>query len=101
MRRNRGNTTLRRRRRAENPMHEFDRLPATLRHWLAGAVLPWRPKSVHRAYNRALRRTADEAQAIEELDRLQHRLITRDAQRIWGLSHPDAEVETSTALRSS
>ncbi|ESQ13778.1 MAG: hypothetical protein JKP98_25960 [Rhodobacteraceae bacterium] len=49
MARNRGATSLRRKRRSEDPMREFDRLPANLRAWLANAILPWRPRSVQRA----------------------------------------------------
>ncbi|MEM6355511.1 MAG: DUF6525 family protein [Pseudomonadota bacterium] len=90
---NRGRTSLKRRRRAEDPMREFDRLPAVLRTWLAGAVLPWRPRSVEQSFRRALARTADETRALAELDRLQDRLIAKDAQRIWGTEHPSAVGE--------
>ncbi len=71
-------------------MREFDRLPAELRAWLTGAVLPWRPRSVRRAFDRAVARTKDPASAIQELDRLQEHLIAKDAQRIWGNDHPVA-----------
>lgn len=94
MRGNRGQTSLRRRRRNEDPMREYDRLPAALRAWLAGAILPWRPKSVQLAFSRAMERTQNETLAIAELDRLQDRLIARDAQRLWGLEHPRAAQET-------
>lgn len=87
-------TTLRKQRRAEDPMREFDRLPPELRAWLAGAVLPWRPRSVRRAYEKALRQTRDRHEAFRELDLLQSRRIARDAQALWGADHPAA---TSTA----
>lgn len=81
---NRGATTLKRRRRAENNMDEFDRLPPDLRRWLMSAVLPWRPKSVRRAFDNAYRQTGDPDTALRALDQLQDRLIAKDAARIWG-----------------
>ncbi|MEM9099540.1 MAG: DUF6525 family protein, partial [Pseudomonadota bacterium] len=83
MRGNRGRTSLKRRRRQEDPMQEYDRLPPKLRAWLQAAALPWRPKSVRRAYARALEETHDEHRAIEALDRLQANLIAKDASRVW------------------
>jgi hypothetical protein len=87
---NRGKTSLKCRRRNENPMREFDRLPKELRIWLAAADLPWRAKSVRRSYDRALSQTGDRKKALEELDRLQQRLVAKDAQKVWGPDHPDA-----------
>lgn len=89
MPRNLGHTSLRRRRRETRSMTEFDRLPAELRLWLATAVLPWSPRSARQAYARAVGRTRNKAEALEELDRVQRRLIQRDARRIWGSEHPD------------
>ena len=43
MRGNRGRTSLKLKRRSEDPMRDYDRLPPELRAWLAEAVLPWRP----------------------------------------------------------
>ena len=79
MRRNLGQTNLRKRRRQADPMREFDRLPPQLRTWLAQAALPWRPKSVQRAYQKALARTGDHGSAIAELERLQVRQLEKDA----------------------
>ena len=87
---NRGQTSLKRRRRNENAMQEFDRLPKDLRAWVAEAGLPWRPKSVRRSFERALSETGDRAQALQELDRLERRLISKDVQKIWGDTHPTA-----------
>ncbi|MDJ0824188.1 MAG: DUF6525 family protein [Rhodobacter sp.] len=92
MPRNLGTTRLKRKRRSENPMHEFDRLPPELRGWLAAAILPWRPRSVRRAYDRAFQRTQDTTKALEELDRVQERLIAKDARKIWGNGHPKADA---------
>ncbi|WP_339949675.1 DUF6525 family protein [uncultured Albimonas sp.] len=69
---NRGATALRARRRAGDPMAEFDRLPQPLRRWLARAVLPWSPRSAARAWSRARRAcNGDEAAALARLDALQ------------------------------
>lgn len=87
---NLGATSLRRRRRARDPMRDFDALPPGLRRWLASAVLPWAPRSVGRAFDRALARTRDEARALAELDRVERRLVARDAACIWGREHPMA-----------
>lgn len=88
---NQGATTLRRKRRAANPMRDYDALPKELREWIAGAVLPWRARSVQLAYGRAFARTGDTGLALAELDRVQAALVARDAGRIWGRSHPAAE----------
>lgn len=90
MRKNRGATTLKSKRRARNPMGEYDRLSPPLRAWVATAMLPWRAATVQRAYDRALDRIGDPQQALEELDRLQRALVAKDALRIWGADHPDA-----------
>ena len=85
---NRGRTSLKCRRRNEDPMREFDRLPTELREWLAEAALPWRPKSVRRAFDRAFSRTQDTARALRVLDQLQERQLARDTQMVWGPDHP-------------
>ncbi|MEM6657768.1 MAG: DUF6525 family protein [Pseudomonadota bacterium] len=76
---NLGSTRLKKRKRREDPMREFDRLPPPLRAWLANAALPWRPRSVRRAYDRALSRTGDPSYALQELDRLQAKQLAKDA----------------------
>ena len=81
-------TSLKRRQRCEDPMREYDRLPEPLRAWLATALLPWRPRSVRRAYDTAAARTGDAVAALAELDRMQARLIAKDAARVWGVAHP-------------
>lgn len=86
--RNTGRTSLRQRRRCRDPMREFDRLPPALRAWLARACLPWGPRSVLRAYQRALRQSGDAAHALEALDRLEARLVARDAAQVWGAAYP-------------
>lgn len=71
-------------------MREFDRLPAELRAWLSTAVLPWRPRSVRKAYDKALAETGDRTRAISALDRLQDRLVAKDARAVWGSDYPVA-----------
>ncbi|MGR3511832.1 MAG: DUF6525 family protein [Paracoccaceae bacterium] len=86
-----GATSLRRRRRALNPMGDYDRLPRELRLWVASATLPWRAKSVRDAYEKALARTGTSDAALAELTRLQTTLVAKDAARIWGDTHPEAQ----------
>jgi len=92
---NRGATHLRRRRRCADPMRDYDRLPAELRRWLASAAFPWSPRSVRRAFERALARTRDTSAALAELDRLQWRLVAKDVRRVWGADHPVASMTRS------
>ncbi|MEM7599057.1 MAG: DUF6525 family protein [Pseudomonadota bacterium] len=89
-RRNLGQTSLKRKPRARDPMREFDGLPRELRAWVAAAELPWRPGSVRKSYERALAETGNVAGALQELDRLQERLIAKDAKKVWGEVHPRA-----------
>ena len=93
---NRGNTSLKCKRRNEKPMLEFDRLPRELRVWIAGADLQWRAKSVRKAFDRALSQTGSHEKALEELSRLQRRLISKDATKVWGKEHPDASGAIET-----
>ncbi|MEM6589753.1 MAG: DUF6525 family protein [Pseudomonadota bacterium] len=88
---NAGQTSLKRKPRATDPMREFDGLPQELRAWVARADLPWRPGSVRRSFERALSETGDIVRALEELDRLQERLIAKDAKKVWGEVHPSAQ----------
>lgn len=60
-------------------MREYDQLPPELRAWLSNAVLPWRPKSVLRTFEKALAKTGSEARALAELDRVEAKLIAKDA----------------------
>lgn len=85
---NRGKTSLRCRNRARNPMQEFDRLPPQLRAWVATASLPWTARSVRHAYEKALAQTGDTALALQALDKVQNRLIAKDAPKIWGAAVP-------------
>ncbi|MEM1301341.1 MAG: DUF6525 family protein [Pseudomonadota bacterium] len=93
--RNRGATSLRIRRRKGDPLAEFDRLPPELRRWVSEACLPWRPRSVETAYQKALARTGNAKTALAELDRIEERLVAKDACKVWHGLHPAAEMETA------
>ena len=71
-------------------MREFDGLPSEVRNWMASAQLPWSPRSVRRAYHKALSRTGDSDEAIRTLDEMQSRLVAKDVKRVWGADHPAA-----------
>jgi len=76
---NLGATKVRRSKSCRNPMREYDQLPPELREWVSGAVLPWRPKSVQRTFDKAMARTGDKHRALAELDRVEAKLIARDS----------------------
>ncbi|WP_109465283.1 DUF6525 family protein [Albibacillus kandeliae] len=89
MRRNGGNSSLRRRRRPGDPMEGFDRLPAELRGWLREAALPWSAQSALRVWRRVLAETGGDVQRARlSLDRVQARRLSRDALAVWGPGHP-------------
>lgn len=70
-------------------MRAYDTLPADLRQWLAGAVLPWSPASVRRAWTRAIQTARGDRQAAcAALSALERRRLERDVARIWGKAHP-------------
>ncbi|WP_275393124.1 DUF6525 family protein [Aliiroseovarius sp. Z3] len=91
---NRGKTSLKCKRRSTCSMREYDRLPPELRKWLATAILPWGPRSVHRAYDRAVARTRDKTRALQELDRIQNGLVAKDARKVWEQEHPGGLGQT-------
>lgn len=74
-------------------MQGYDRLPAPLRRWLAGTALPWSPQSALRIWHRALAESAGSPEdAIVRLDRVQTKMLARDAAATWGPGHPAGEV---------
>ena len=75
---NLGETKIKKRRSQADPMKDFDELPKILRDWLNLAALPWRPKSVFRAYNKALRQTGDPSLALRQLEKLQQQKLSMD-----------------------
>lgn len=74
---NLGQTPLRRRRRAADPMRAYDGLPAPLRAWLSQAVLPWSPASCHRIWRQAQAEGASLESILERLDRAERLTLSR------------------------
>lgn len=84
-------SSLTRRRRADDPMAAYDRLPPELRRWLAQAALPWSPRSALRLWRKSLSLHAgDTATALQHLSRVERERLGRDVRRIWGDAHPAA-----------
>ena len=79
---NLGSTTLKKRRRAADPMMTYDALPRPLRSWLAGAALPWSPQSSKRAWDKALRNGLGVDEAIAALTKAEQKTLARDKHRI-------------------
>jgi hypothetical protein len=74
------------RRRTQDPMAAYDRLPPELRGWLAQAALPWSARSALRAWHRALQRFSGDTDAAKQhLSRCERNTLTRDR-----LHMPDA-----------
>lgn len=71
-------TRLRCRRRADDPMATYDRLPAELRAWLNGAKLPWSPKSARAIWVKARRAGLSAEDAVARLERAEARTLARD-----------------------
>ncbi|MEM6608087.1 MAG: DUF6525 family protein [Pseudomonadota bacterium] len=94
---NLGSTSLKRKRRAADPMREYDNLPPELRAWLSTAILPWRPRSVQRSFERFYAQSKNKTSAILELDKLQHRRVAQDGRKVWGAHYPD--LDTLSELR--
>lgn len=87
-------TSLRRRARP-HPMAHYDRLPAELRLWLAGAALPWSPHSALRLWMRLDRECGGDTIAMRQrLDEAEARMLARDTPRIWGMGYPRVEAAT-------
>lgn len=80
MKRNLGQTSLRRTRRARDPMEAFDGLPAPVRQWVAQAALPWSPASVRRIWSKSRARGLSEGEALVSLAQAEARTLARDRQ---------------------
>jgi hypothetical protein len=75
---NLGSTTLKKRRRVADPMMTYDRLPQPLRSWLAGAALPWSPKSCKRIWDKARSNGLSVDDAIVVLTEAERKTLSRD-----------------------
>jgi hypothetical protein len=72
-------SSLAARRRTQDPMAAYDRLPPELRGWLAQAALPWSARSALRAWQRALQRFSGDTDAAKQhLSRCERSTLTRD-----------------------
>ena len=78
MTRNLGETSLRARRRARNPMQTYNALPTPLRQWLAQASLPWSPASARKIWTRAQAKGLSLDEALAMLDRSETKTLARD-----------------------
>ncbi|WP_371153877.1 DUF6525 family protein [Jannaschia sp. 2305UL9-9] len=78
MRGNLGATTLRRRKRACDPMQVYDNLPPELRRWMSQAALPWSPRSCERLWRKARRKGLCAEAATDLLSRAEAKTLARD-----------------------
>lgn len=78
MSRNLGQSSLRRKRRAGDPMETFDGLPAPVRQWVAQAALPWSPASVRRIWVKSLADGLSDDEALLSLAQAEARTLARD-----------------------
>lgn len=80
MNHNLGHCSLRRKRRAVDPMDAFDGLPAPIRQWVAQAALPWSPTSVRRIWSKSRARGLSDDEALASLTQAEARTLARDRQ---------------------
>lgn len=80
MSRNLGQCSLRRKRRARNPMDAFDSLPPPVRQWVAEAALPWSPASVRRLWSKSRAKGLSDDEALVSLTLAEARTLARDRQ---------------------
>ncbi|WP_152457667.1 DUF6525 family protein [Ruegeria sp. THAF33] len=80
MKRNLGQCSLRRRKRAGDPMDAFDSLPQPVRQWVAQAALPWSPASVRRIWSKSRARGLSDDEALVSLAQAEARTLARDRQ---------------------
>lgn len=93
-------SSLKRRNRGR-PMDRYDRLPAALRTWLAGAALPWSAHSVLRLWARLMREAqGDLAAVLARMDLAERRMLQKDCPRIWGDSYPLDAMPVGPVARS-
>jgi len=80
MNRNLGQTSLRRKRRSNDPMGTFDGLPAPVRQWVAQAALPWSPASVQRIWSKSRAKGLSDDAALVSLSQAEARTLAQDRQ---------------------
>jgi hypothetical protein len=74
---NRGQTGLKLKRRAEDPMRAYDALPAPVRHWLSQAAMPWSPASCRRILRKAKARGEGIDQVLARLDHAERQTLAK------------------------
>lgn len=79
---NLGATSLRRKRRSNDPMRSYDALPAPLRRWLSQAALPWSPVSAQKIWARARARGLSDDEALALLAQAETSTLARDKHAI-------------------
>ena len=80
---NLGLTTLKKRRRAADPMMAYDVLPQPLRSWLAGAALPWSPKSCKRIWDKAQSNGLSVKHTIVLLTEAERKTLSQDKHHVF------------------
>lgn len=90
---NLGQTSLRGRSRAMDPMRAYDALPPPLRRWIAGAVMPWSPESCRRIWIEARARGETVEDTLSRLARAERRALDRAARR-----RPAGDQRSSTSV---
>ncbi|WP_278922289.1 MULTISPECIES: DUF6525 family protein [Pseudophaeobacter] len=75
--RNLGETSVKRRKRSEDPMRAYDQLPRDLRLWIQGAKLPWSPASCRKVWLKTKARGDTLEQALASLDRAEAATLAR------------------------
>ncbi|MEM8536569.1 MAG: DUF6525 family protein [Pseudomonadota bacterium] len=88
---NRGATTLRRSKRRDPGLRDYDALPPELRNWVASASLPWRARSVRAAFEKAVAKHGCRTAALQELDKIEKAMLAKDASAVWGGAYPSAQ----------
>lgn len=78
MKRNLGQTSLRRKRRKGNVMQSFDQLPKPLRHWLMDAALPWSLDSTKKIWKKSLNEGLSIDETLAKLSAMEERSLQRD-----------------------
>lgn len=80
MKRNLGQSSLRRKRRAGDPMDTFDGLPQPVRQWITQAALPWSPASVRRIWSKSRAKGLSGDEALQTLTQAEALTLSRDRQ---------------------
>ncbi len=93
---NRGATSLKLRRRSEDPMQTYDALPAPIRRWLSQAVRPWSPASCQKILRRGRARGEGLDQILARLERAQKATLARDRH---AFCRPEPALESAPAPR--